>query len=196
MDLFFIVSGFVIVHSSAHLFGAPGARWLFLRRRLWRVVPLYWGVTFAYVAMQAARGNGYAIGMNHLAASLVFLPVPNSFGSVLPTYGIGWTLNYEMFFYACFAAALRLTYHRGLTLVAGAPGMLAVLNAMFDLPQPIRFWAHPVVLEFLLGIACAVLFREGVRLAPSAARLMVVVGLAALAGTSVLDIGFSPDAPD
>ena len=43
--LFFVISGFIMVHASRRLFGTAGARAEFLRRRLARIVPLYWLVT-------------------------------------------------------------------------------------------------------------------------------------------------------
>lgn len=195
VDLFFIISGFVMVHSSTTLFGKPGARRLFLERRIWRVVPLYWAATLAYGLMLVLRGNGGALSLGQFAASMIFLPVENQSGSMLPTYGIGWTLNYEMFFYACFAAGLGLTLKRGLTVIAIALCALVTLHMLVDLPQPMGFWTHPVLLEFLLGLGLAVAFRAGVRLTPLAGRLAMAVGLAALLGTTALGIGYSPDAP-
>ena len=45
VDLFFVISGFVMVHASQRLFGEAGAAKTFLLRRLFRIVPLYWAVT-------------------------------------------------------------------------------------------------------------------------------------------------------
>jgi exopolysaccharide production protein ExoZ len=41
VDLFFVISGFVMVYSSERLFGEPGASRKFFARRLARIVPLY-----------------------------------------------------------------------------------------------------------------------------------------------------------
>src|SRR5262245_61954213 len=48
VDLFFAISGFIMVVSSEQLFGLPGAGRTFLERRLVRIVPLYWLATLAY----------------------------------------------------------------------------------------------------------------------------------------------------
>jgi peptidoglycan/LPS O-acetylase OafA/YrhL len=45
VDLFFVISGFVMVYSSERLFGRPGAPIKFFARRLARIVPLYWAAT-------------------------------------------------------------------------------------------------------------------------------------------------------
>ena len=41
-DLFFVISGFVIVYASEPMFGQAGAPRVFFLRRLARTVPLYW----------------------------------------------------------------------------------------------------------------------------------------------------------
>jgi hypothetical protein len=49
VDLFFVISGFVMVYSSERLFGQPGAPITFFVRRLARIVPLYWLATAVLV---------------------------------------------------------------------------------------------------------------------------------------------------
>jgi exopolysaccharide production protein ExoZ len=44
VDLFFVISGFVMVYASTPLFGTPGGSILFLTRRLIRILPLYWAI--------------------------------------------------------------------------------------------------------------------------------------------------------
>jgi exopolysaccharide production protein ExoZ len=45
VDLFFVISGFVMVYASERLFGRAGAPITFFTRRLARIVPLYWATT-------------------------------------------------------------------------------------------------------------------------------------------------------
>src|SRR5262249_39195350 len=42
VDLFFVISGFVMVYASERLFAQPGATRIFFLRRLARILPLYW----------------------------------------------------------------------------------------------------------------------------------------------------------
>src|SRR6478609_4729014 len=58
VDIFFGISGFVMVISSDRLFARPGAAKTFITRRLIRIVPLYWAVTSIYVV---ALGGGYTL---------------------------------------------------------------------------------------------------------------------------------------
>src|ERR1700743_3794055 len=43
--IFFVISGFIMVHISWNDFGQPGAAQRFMRRRIVRIVPLYWLAT-------------------------------------------------------------------------------------------------------------------------------------------------------
>ncbi|MBA4334995.1 MAG: hypothetical protein C0420_08825, partial [Methylobacterium sp.] len=54
VDIFFVVSGFIMVHASASLFDRPGAPALFLKRRLVRIVPLYWAATTLFLLIGLA----------------------------------------------------------------------------------------------------------------------------------------------
>src|SRR5581483_8088142 len=44
-SLFFAISGFIMVVTTAASFGSPAAALDFMRRRLIRIVPLYWTLT-------------------------------------------------------------------------------------------------------------------------------------------------------
>ena len=57
VDLFFVISGFVMVYSSESLFGRAEAPKIFFLRRLARIAPLYWAVTVAIILyIYAAHG--------------------------------------------------------------------------------------------------------------------------------------------
>jgi exopolysaccharide production protein ExoZ len=45
VPLFFIISGFIMVMTSWNSFGRPGAPLDFIKRRITRIVPLYWLIT-------------------------------------------------------------------------------------------------------------------------------------------------------
>src|SRR5512146_2076335 len=45
VDIFFVISGFIMIYTTADLFGQPGAMRTFLTRRIIRIVPLYWLMT-------------------------------------------------------------------------------------------------------------------------------------------------------
>ncbi len=182
VDVFFVISGFVMVHASARLFGVAGARGVFLRRRLARIVPLYWATTAAFLLAMGAlpgRVNTPWPDAAQLAASLVFLPWARPDGEVQPVYSLGWTLNYEMFFYAVFALCLPLRRGIAVAAVALMLGLAVLAGAVLPgLPVALAFWSDPLLLEFGLGMGLAVLVARGLA-PPALVRLgMAVAGLA------------------
>ena len=109
VDLFFVISGFVMVYASHDLFATPDAARRFLTRRIARIVPIYWLVTTLFLAIMAASHvlSSAPPTWSEIAKSYLFVPYMPHGGEVMqPVYKLGWTLNYEMFFYAVFALAL------------------------------------------------------------------------------------------
>ena len=184
VDLFFVISGFIMVHASRSLFGAAGGWRTFLRRRVARIAPLYWLATTLYLALLAAaalKGGAAFPGWRALAASYLFLPFAAPGGSAMPVFDLGWTLNYEMFFYAVFACTLWARRGRAVLLLLGAMGGLVAAGALFRPADPaLRFWTSPILLDFALGAAVAQLRQGGLRW-PTWAR-----GAALLLGAALL----------
>src|SRR4051812_14172721 len=110
VDVFFVISGFIIAYIGT---SKPEQ---FLIRRLIRVVPFYWAATlcvFAMVVISPASFRSATSDVGHLIASLVFLPHTNPVtGEMHPTLELGWSLNFEMFFYILFAIGLAISPRR------------------------------------------------------------------------------------
>ncbi len=186
VDVFFVISGFIMVHSTAEAFARPGAPWLFLARRLVRLAPLYWLITtiFVVVALVEARHTGLAADAPRwFAASYAFLFYPHGDAGDFPLYAQGWTLNFEMFFYVCFAAVLPFRRTPALwALVVGFAG-LVTLGLVTPLPWPVDRWANTNIVEFILGLALAEVYRRGLRLRATPALLLAAAGFATFALT-------------
>lgn len=182
VDIFFVVSGFIMFFMSAAHFGSPGAPGQFLRRRAIRVIPLYWLFTSLMIAVILALPGKVVhddLDAPHLMATYFFIPWPNADGAVQPLLSVGWTLNFEMLFYALFAAAMLLPLRAGMIALATAFGGLVIVGWALSLPEPFATWTKPLILEFLFGIGIAALYMKGVRL-PVLARLGLVAAGAAL----------------
>ncbi|MEH3118689.1 MAG: acyltransferase [Methylorubrum populi] len=187
VDVFFVVSGFIIVHAAGPLYGQPGARGRFLAHRLARLAPLYWLVSGLYLALGLAApallgGEGGRPGWAHSLASFLFWPAARADGAVLPLYGLGWTLNYEMAFYGLFALGLGLTRRGAVAWLAGALALgVGVGRLIPGLPVPLAFWSDPIVLEFAFGAGLALARAEGVRLGGLGRLALAAAGVAGLA---------------
>jgi exopolysaccharide production protein ExoZ len=97
VDLFFVLSGFIIAHSSAR-----SARH-FLAHRLIRVVPAYWIAT-ALATLFTLRHLDPGEAFGWLVQSLFYLPGPGGRPALI---FVGWTLVYELAFYLLYWLALR-----------------------------------------------------------------------------------------
>ncbi len=86
-----------------------------------------------------------------VAASFLFWPMARPDGSLQPLYGLGWTLNYEMAFYALFALGLGFGLRGAVAWLGGVLVALVALGTLLAPPPPLAFWADPIVLEFALG---------------------------------------------
>jgi exopolysaccharide production protein ExoZ len=180
VDLFFVISGFIMVFSSGRFFAQPDGGRNFFLKRLIRIVPLYWLFTtlLVFVVIRGARHTGH-YPIREFIASYLFIPAPDRTGFMIPTFPPGWTLNYEMFFYVCFAAALRWSRQVAVLLVAAALTSLVILGYVIAFPQPIAFWADSLSLEFCYGMGLAQLFLHGWRISSLGRLALLVAGAAA-----------------
>ena len=169
VDIFFCISGFMI------MFTTEKSTKYFFRKRLIRILPLYYLMTFGTYAMlllfpsmfQQTRHN-----LSYLVKSLLFIPFDIGGGIIQPLVRIGWTINCEMLFYLLFFIAFHISMkYRGL--ICGA--FLAVLVGMVQIFAPaisswqdpvgsvlspiLIFYGDPVMLEFLFGILAYYLLR-------------------------------------
>lgn len=183
VDVFFVISGFIMVFASRSLFAIPGARTAFLSRRLARIVPLYWAVTTLYLLiafMAPTVLNSEVLEVWAVVASYLFIPFARSDGVVQPLYSLGWTLNYEMYFYVLFSVTVVWPARRAITgLMLTMIGLVA-LGWLVPLPQPLAFWTAPIILEFVFGMAIGLLCLHGVVLGRGVRTALAVSGIALL----------------
>lgn len=170
VDIFFVISGFIMVYASERMFGQKGARAEFLYRRLARIVPLYWGTTAFFVILLAidAWHGGEFPSFKALATSFLFVP-SYAFkpvdGQPFPIVSNGWTLNHEMYFYAVFSIFIFLRRDLAALATATAIAGIIFLTAVFHPANTIlQFWGRGINLEFVFGIGIAVLKRRNVTL--------------------------------
>lgn len=191
IDIFFVISGFIMVYSSAGLFNQPGGMRIFLVRRLTRIVPLYWfltsvmllGAWFAPTLLNVPIGDWQSI-----LASYLFIPALRAGTEIRPILSLGWTLNLEMLFYAIFACIIVLPYRYGIATLTVIISALAIFGLVMQ-PQQVQiaFWTQPYLLDFLFGSLLAVTFLKGVRLPFAVAALLAMAGIAGLFTDTPLD---------
>jgi exopolysaccharide production protein ExoZ len=185
VDLFFVLSGFVMIFSSQKLLSDRNGWKIFAERRIVRIVPMYWIATSVKV-LALLLTTGYVLHAQFMLVNVVgsylFLPTFNSDGSVTPVMGVGWTLNFEMFFYFIFALALLLRWN--VYRFVGGVLALAALGAFFRQATwaAVSFYLDTRVLEFFYGMIIAKLCLENRHLPKYPAMALLVFGFIGLLG--------------
>jgi len=185
VDVFFVISGFIMWVIAERRPVSPGR---FLADRIRRIVPVYWLAT-GVMAAGALAGlfPNLVLTAGHVAASLFFVPMRSpSSGELWPLLVQGWTLNYEMFFYAVFAACLLLPARLRLGTVAGLFGLLAAAGLAVNSDNAVFVtYTRPIILEFVAGMAIGRLWLAG--RVPGRAMAIGLIG-ASLAGFAAIGI--------
>jgi peptidoglycan/LPS O-acetylase OafA/YrhL len=155
VDVFFVISGFVMSFSLIPLQGRADGWRVFFSRRLVRIVPLYWIAMSLKVvlvmALPSMAGNAH-VSVQHLISSYFFLPGIAPDGNSVPFMPVGWTLNFEMFFYLlCTISLLLAVSPMGFVAVVLAGLALLGMASPSHVPSEASY-SNPIVLEFLLGM--------------------------------------------
>ena len=170
VDLFFVISGFIMVWVAGDTAPSPGNAAKFLFARVMRIYPLWWlfaGAMAVYFAVTYGTPwdaeNLAALdvsGTEHLVKSFLLIP-----HDAFPILQLGWTLMHEMYFYVVFALILLLPNR--FRMLAFALWALIIIAATFAAIT--GFYANtllnlalfPMTLEFLMGAGAAWMIKAG-----------------------------------
>jgi exopolysaccharide production protein ExoZ len=155
VDLFFVISGYIMVYTSTGVTISPRK---FMARRIIRIVPLYWAMTLFIVGVAVVAPSlvhATSTNLEELFKSLFFIPFLKTNGEMHPALFVGWTLNFEMFFYLLFAATLFLRNELLRTVLVMLTLTAIMLWGMLAHPTDpvLKFLASPYLFNFVLGIA-------------------------------------------
>jgi exopolysaccharide production protein ExoZ len=161
VDVFFVISGFIISYIGTR---SPDR---FLLRRMIRIVPFYWTATvvvFAAVALEPQLFRSTRLDFPQLLCSLFFVPRETDYAGMFPTLILGWSLNYEMYFYLVFAAALLLSRRLAPLLCCLGIGVAVTLIHFSGTSRPsVLFYGRTIVFEFVFGVAAYYIFMAAQR---------------------------------
>lgn len=172
VDIFFVLSGFVI----ALVIQDQTSQKQFAINRISRIVPIYWILTTAlflliYIYPPIVQKTTAQTATFFLYLKSLFFIAYYDIGQVKPPLlRVGWTLNYEMFFYCIVWLSLLFFSKRavGFTIIIIAGVFVAPILINIDNPFFLEFFGNYYLLEFLLGIAVFHVFRSKRITIPSA----------------------------
>jgi exopolysaccharide production protein ExoZ len=184
VDIFFVISGFVIskiafIERRAH----PVE---FAKSRFIRIVPMYYLSVLPWVLFWPT-----GVTPQILVATFLFFPAAGS-AVVLPITVVGWTLCFELLFYLAATTILALRRVRSALVVSVAIWFAAtVARYLMSKPPPLlEFIGNPMILEFLIGVGLARLRLR--REVAGLAALIVGIGVFLRVGPSGgLDDGYA-----
>ena len=175
VDLFFVISGFVMVTVTKGRFARSGEMTRFLWGRLTRIYPTYWiyfFLTFAIFLIKPSWVNSTQGHQFQFVSSFLLLP-----GNQLPLVMVAWSLIHELWFYLVFAVLLR--FHERLLLPSlllwGATVTIVNLFVtVAGLSVGARIALHPYSLEFIIGALVAIyIYRE--HISKFSARIAILI---------------------
>lgn len=176
VDLFFVISGFIMVHVTRGRFGVPQKAARFWYDRLWRIYPpaiLFTSLTL--LALMAAGTAGTWLDQTSLLASFLLLPQEGE-----PLLGVAWTLTHELYFYLVFGALLLLK-EKWLPLGLVIWSLLIALGLAAGITRASNPWlvllVHPHTYEFIFGAFAALAWQRGWYRFPA---LLMAAGIAAM----------------
>lgn len=165
VSLFFVISGFIMVFITRNTVASGRNILRFIAKRLIRIWPAYAVITIAYCLLHS-RLTPNPEWPSELLRSLLFIPLANT---PAPFYGyavlnVGWSLNYEIYFYLLIAVSMlfsRLRWYAfflmiAVTLVA-IPTYYGVFtlkaDKMEDLGSPyLNMVTNPIIWNFVCGV--------------------------------------------
>lgn len=186
VDLFFVISGFVMTTVSRGQFGSRESATVFLKRRVLRIYPIYWFYSLIVLAVLVVMPQWVNASNGHHADVLrSFLLLPSE---SLPLILQGWTLKYEMFFYVAFAAILACVAERLLPVAlviwaAVTCGLAHWFGAEAATSPSLALVSDPLVLEFIAGCFCAIVWPV---LRGALPTVFCLVGIGGFAASFVL----------
>lgn len=159
VDFFFVLSGFIIAHSSAQLV-AKGKGWRqYASARAIRIYVPYLPIGVAMLVLFTlvpglSAGTRGEVG---ILTSLTLLP-----SNAPPALSVAWTLVHEVLFYALFSVFFVSRLALGVLLATWVAAIAWTWAAGWVVPRAAAYLLSPVNLCFVLGVLLQWATRRGV----------------------------------
>ena len=177
VDLFFVISGFVMAYISRDKWGKASALAPFMFKRIFRIYPVYWEFTAVIIGimlLKPAMMNMGDAAQVSIIKSLLLWPQATD-----PLLGAGWTLVFEMYFYLLFCIAFLVPRKWVPVAFMSWAGVLLLvrITGIGSSHSSGGIWliTSPLAFEFMVGCALAYLYLRNVKVNPLALSIAAVV---------------------
>jgi peptidoglycan/LPS O-acetylase OafA/YrhL len=160
VDIFFVISGFIMTMLVDNGQSAK----VFAISRLTRIIPIYWVITTCLLILVTLKPELFkdtTADIFQYVKSLLFIPYFNGHRGLLPLLAVGWTLNYEMFFYFCIWLSIlfiRRFYVPLVIIFITCAFVWARIGEQGSVMS--TFFGSAIVFEFVFGIAAFKLYKS------------------------------------
>jgi peptidoglycan/LPS O-acetylase OafA/YrhL len=168
VDIFFVISGFVIYISTKGTKPGVIAFISYLKKRFVRIFPIYWIAFILFLFINTSLDD---LSITNLISAFFLLPYHT------PVFDISWTLSFEIYFYIVFGIAILrsdfIVLPIAIFLLATIYFILSTVGSNTSL-LPLHQLAGSRVLEFFLGVIAGIFYKK---IPISFAYIFVVSGL-------------------
>ena len=183
VDLFFVISGFIIHFTSKNYFNNPSKLKEYLQKRFIRVYPIYWIITTilffsSWLIVLLLNRNIFSIGYPNTVSAYIqtYLLLPLHF-AINP---VTWTLSYEIFFYLCFAI---LIISKRLWIIPALILVVSFYNIFINIPAVVEvklnyfnFFFSGYNFEFMFGFLIFQ-FYEKIKLSNIISVILLIISI-------------------
>ncbi len=160
VDIFFVLSGFIITYTSLKGLGQPGKLFPFMRRRFVRIFPAYWIIISLFLLIQILLPSFYTTHYSFMPGN--FVSTYFLFPGHTMVNGVSWTLSYEIFFYLLFSFAFLIPNKKWAFWLAMLYAVAIILiqlsgNSFENGNNWINLLTYPMNVEFFMGVLAAVI---------------------------------------
>ncbi len=195
VDFFFVLSGFIISYIHFNDIGRPAQFGTYLRKRLFRILPIYWFCLALAIAILVLgrlvlnKDTPLGFTSEDIAGTIFLLPL-----STPKFVEVAWSLQFEIMFYALFSL---LVLSRRLGIALFSAWTVAILWRLLMVPDGPSFGGllSAYSLQFLLGVATGIIASK--KDCAWAGKLSLGAGVASFAASAYYErmIAVTPHGP-
>lgn len=184
VDIFFVISGFIIPFVANKYIGADQG-FHFLKKRFIRINLIYYIASLLLLFVNIFRAcaiNRPSLSTKENISSFIdtilVVPTTETTATYLPVLRIGWTLSIEWLFYFLFFLVIVSRAKYKLVSLAAFVAFLITLGYLFP-PEDLRyaFITNPIMLEFLLGTVIFWIYTNVKTMHASIPLLLLIVAM-------------------
>ena len=149
VDIFFVISGFIMAYTTFHKDRNTTSATTFLKHRLYRIYLGYWPFFFIMLSILVVINSQRLSSINIIDSFT--LSNTDMFQLVLP---VSWSLSYELYFYFLFLFTFLFSVKKLYIIIPLFVGFILflVLYAFFNPNFSIHFLYSHFLLEFFAGV--------------------------------------------